>query len=254
MVYYPVWVEWLVAVMAICAALLSGIHTVPTVYNGIPQHTIITEAMRVGVAYLSFVAVELSILLSAYLMVRGSYRVAWFVLVVSTGLAMLANVTSVFSALGSGLDVGTISLTAGLGLGAPLIAFMSGKLFVNIHLSTRTLDKKARTEYRAAAVAFDNAVLDAWTVYEDKHLARPTAVQVDNGLGQGTGRGYKRTADAAQLSRDYFAANPDVLMDTSISVRQIADDIGAGKSTVASVRGAMRNELLSEQNGNGGHE
>lgn len=248
--HYAGWVKWLALLMFASGALMSGVHTAPTVYDVIPQHKLITEGVRMFAAVFSFVSIELAILLSAYFMVRRAAKADLMFLLVSGGIAMVANVTSVFNVLGGHADAESVIKTVFFGLGAPTIAFMAGKLFVNIHSSTRILDKRARDKYRQESIAFDEAILDAWTDYQDRREQRPTGVQVDSsGHGQRSGRGYSRTADARRRVRKYFTAHPDVL-DSDMGVRPIADEIGnVSKSTVASVRSEMQDERKALQNG-----
>ena len=244
---YASWVKWVALLMFASGSLMSGVHTAPSVYDLVPEHPLISEGVRTFAAVFSFVSVELAILLSAYFMIKGN-RAGLFFLLVSGGVAMVANVTSVFAVLERQFEVEPVLKTLIFGLGAPTIAFMSGKMFVNIHTSARTLDRRARDKFKQESIAFDAAILDAWTAYQNQ---RPTAVQMDSGHGQRSGHGYKRSPDASKRARRYFTQNPDALFDDKLSVRRIADEVDAGKSTVHAVRGQMREELEAQKNGHG---
>lgn len=250
---YPLMIELLVLLMFICAALLSGVHTVPTVYSGMEQSST-SEIVRQIVALLSFVAVELAIFMSAYLLDKQR-GLAWIVLIATFLIAMISNLNSVNKALSNGDEWARI-ITITLGVGAPLIALMSGKLYIVISASNRTNSDISEQELEVARLRFDADVLEAWTKYEQRasrvsarmsgDLSAPvsagqladgrTSGQADNG-GHATGQGYTKRTDARQQVRDYLTANPEQV---NGNVRQIAALLQVGKSTVSEVQNEMR--------------
>ena len=251
---YPLMIELLVLLMFICAALLSGVHTVPTVYSGMEQSST-SEIVRQIVALLSFVAVELAIFMSAYLLDKQR-TLAWIVLAATFLIAMISNLNSVNKALAGGDEWARV-ITITLGVGAPLIALMSGKLYIVISASNRKNRDISEEEFDALSKQFDTAVLEAYTKYEQRtsrvmarlsgDLSAPvsagqladgrTSGQADNG-GHATGQGYTKRTDARQQVRDYLAANPEMV---NGNVRQIANLLSVGKSTVGEVQNEFRN-------------
>jgi len=252
---YPFWLKYAVLAMFISAALLSGVHTIPTVYESIPTSTMVSEAGRQAVSALSFVAVELAIFIGAYLLAKNSVF-AFLVVLVSFAVAMTANLRSVSLAL-QGSDLITKVVTIALGIGAPLIALMAGKMFINIHKADRFASLRARQRYKEASEKFDGEVLDAWTKFQRKtsprvsissgHLSAPlSAGQLTDGQADGqrttTGQGYTKRTDARTVVWDYLSSNPDAV---TMNVRQLAELLGVGKSTVSDVQ----REYKSRSNG-----
>lgn len=157
---YPDWLEKVVGVMFVCASLLSGIHTVPAVRGGMtsgfwPQPIIDIVSM------LSFVAIELVFFVAAYALMR---KRQWHVLITLGAafiVAMVANLKENIMAYQAG-DPGTIIVAVTLGIGAPLIAFMAGKLFVDIHRARRSVGVEARRNYELACIQWDKEINKAW--------------------------------------------------------------------------------------------
>lgn len=158
---YQAWVRWAVFFTFVCAAMVSGIHTVPTVWQSIEVNEIVTEAMRTVVAYASLFAIELAILLSAYLMAKG-VKLAYFVMVIASLVAVLANLYSVGRAFDTGGESFALVVSVALGIGAPMIALFSGKMFVDIHRADRIQDAKAKRTYKEACIAWDSEIEKAW--------------------------------------------------------------------------------------------
>lgn len=253
---YPAWLRYAVFLMFLSAAVLSGVHTVPTVHRSIEVGSV-AGWVRDGAALLSFVMVELAILLSAYLLVKRSV-LAWMVLAVTFTVAMAANLVSVSRAFGESQAVGDQLVAIVLGVAAPLIALMSGKMFVSIHTVERGQHSRAARAFREASQRFDADVLAAWEKYQRRAGVRPSLseserpqlsavasadVQPDTSNGQNghaTGQGYTKRTDARTLVESYLAENPDAL---TMPVRELATLIGVGKSTVATV--------IAEQRGKG---
>lgn len=101
-----------------------------------------------------------------------------------------------------------------------------------------------------AGIRYDRAI--KWAADIAGHEL-PDTVSVSNGQdwtshrtagGHGTGRGYTKNMDARQEVWDYLETNPDAAKQ---SIRTIADQVSAGKSTVA----AVLNEWQASRNGHG---
>lgn len=165
---YPPWVRPAVLLTFVCAALVSGVHTVPTVWKSIEVGTIITEVIRNVISVASLVAVEMAILLSAYLMAKG-VRLAYFVTFIASSVAVMANLYSVVTAFNTSDDKGALAVAVVLGIGAPLIALFTGKMFVDIHRADRIQDARAHKLFREASVAWDKEVGAAFKKYQKEH-------------------------------------------------------------------------------------
>jgi hypothetical protein len=253
---YPRWVELLVAAMFVCAAVLSGVHTVPTVRAGIPAD--VAPLIAGAAALFSFVAVELSIFVSSYAMMRGVNWSNALTLFFSTSVAVVANLYSVFSTMTTG-DTGQKIVAAMLGVGAPSIAFTAGKMYVDIYKTRRAVSFKDEELFQAVKVEWDKTILSAYEKYlsgketsvivraavrsdGQRTLPPPLSVQSDvRPDGQNVqsdtlrraGHGYATSPDAREIVKAYLAQNPDAL---KTPVRQLAESLGVGKSTVADAK------------------
>lgn len=247
---YPGWVRWAVLATFVCAALVSGVHTVPTVWKSIEVGAIITPEIRNAVSLASLVAIELAILLSAYLMAKG-VKLAYFVVSVASVVAVSANLYSVITAFNAGGDAGALVVAIFLGIGAPTIALFTGKMFVDIHRADRIQDTRAKRLFRDASIAWDKEVEKAWKAYQKsgKVSERPSVdVRADTGQPSASGYGYNRKADAKDIVRKHLSDNPD---DLNVSVRDLANRLNVGKTTVSDVQREMKERTSSNGNGNG---
>lgn len=253
---YQAWTWWAVLVTFICAAMVSGIHTVPTVWKSIEIGEIITADMRNVVSFASLVTIELAILLSAYLMAKG-VKLAYVVMGIASSVAVLANLYSVISALTAGGDAGALVVAIALGIGAPLIALFTGKMFVDIHRADRYQDAKSKKLYKDACIAWDKEIQKAWkTALKSMPASNRVSNEpvsnlsneVSNGQSSGSLLGHSKVPDASKIVENYLLENPNSL---SMSPRLLAGMLGVGKSTVNNVQREMREKLLS--NGNGVH-
>lgn len=240
---YPDWLEKVVGAMFFCASLLSGVHTVPAVRGGMtnefwPQPIVDTVSM------LSFVAIELVFFVAAYALMRKRQWHVIITLISAFIVAMVANLQQNILAYQAG-DPGTIIVAVTLGIGAPLIAFMAGKMFVDIYRARRTVNIEARKNFETACKAWDDEIMDAFKAAEraEKRASKRLS-RVSNGQqGRGTEQASRRS-DASQIVRDHFAENPG---DLNLSPRQLAQLLDVGKSTVHNVQRELRS------NGNGQH-
>lgn len=249
---YPKWVRYAVMVTFVSVAMVSGIHTVPTVYESITIDGIVTEQMRTVVSYASLFAIELGILLSAYLMAKG-VKLAWGVMIIASMVAILANLYSVFKALGTE-DVGVIPVAVALGIGAPMIALFTGKMFVDIQRADRVQDAKARKVFKEASIAWDKEVDRAYKSYlkdGQKDLPRPVeSVRTDITDGQPSGHGFTRRTDAKDIVREHLEKNPQ---DNLMSVRELANLLGVGKSTVSDAKRSLMQDFSENGHSQNGH-
>lgn len=244
-----------VLLMYLSSAGLSGVHTAPTVYQAIDSRYT-TEFVRQAVSIGSFAAVELAIPLSAFM--NRAQRLARWVLATSFLIAVIANITSTLNAQTS-RDVGAVIVSFALGIGAPLIALMSGEMLVQISASRRTVSAEIDREFAEAMRQLDQVINGQWTQYRKSvrpstihplgngrmdALPPSTVVQHPNGYVDGqvgrSGAGYARESRAFQNAWAYFEANKAAAFDTTISSLALEARIpGAKKSTIAKARKAF---------------
>lgn len=244
---YPLWVMGGVLLMYISSAGLSGVHTAPTVYKVI-EAQYVSEFVRQMVSVGSFAAVELAIPLSAFM---NKARLARWVLRASFTIAVTANVTSTLTAQASH-DLGAILVSLVFGVGAPLIALMSGEMLVQITASRRATAISVDEEHLEAQRRFDAVVNGEWSKYQklsvrvlsDKthtdrqHLVSGDVLSEQTDIGQTSrmsrsGFGFNRSSDATEKALAWFDANP---MRVNEATRKIAVEIGIGHDTVAKAR------------------
>lgn len=160
---YPWWVTWVVAAMFVAAAFFSGLHTIPIAYTAI-DHFKVSEFLRQVGGISAFVFIEAGVLISAYMLVK---RWSWFmfaILLITIVVAMGANLYSVATALSTNAetDIFTKTLTVLFGLVAPVVAALSGGVYVWLHQSDRVADARSKTRYREACVAWDKEIKRAY--------------------------------------------------------------------------------------------
>lgn len=275
---YPWWLQYAVLVMFICSALLSGVHTIPTAYDAIPVTPIISEFIRTVIANLSFLAVELAIMICAYSLSRKFNLTMFITLCAVILIAMAANVDSVLTALAA-QDDGKRIVAVILGVGAPLIAFTSGEMFVRLYRSSVAATMRAQEQFRADQKQWDEIVFMAFTDHEEKlkneekirldeerkleekrkrderRQSKSSTVQPSNGQSNGqtsspaaSTRGHNKVPNASELARQHFTEHPE---DLDVQPRQLEDVIGVGKSTINNVQREMKARLSSNGHSNG---
>lgn len=164
---------------------------------------------------------------------------------------MSANVDAVLSSqyqLPVWVDV-VISLL--LALSAPVLSFITGDVLGSLSVENRQQARKATDEYAAAVAAWQAGLNNAWNAQKAKwgvqievvrepvrvgtpqldsaSAVRPLDTDMD-GRGHGTGQGYNKRTDARTLVWTYLNEHPEA---ADKPVRELAEVIGAGKSTVA---------------------
>lgn len=259
---YPRWLRGVVLLMFICAALLSGVHTVPTVYAGIEDGGVVAPLVRALVALSSFVAVELAIFVAAYARLKANGWLVGAMLVVTFSIALVSNIQSVLKALGANGDLGVTAVGVVLGIGAPLIALMSGEMFVHMHGASTKADTEADATYREERRAFDTVVLTAYRKYEKELSAKALSERTDkrtdtellsaeNVRSDTDGRtshaafGHARTPDGLQKALDWFNAHPDA---AGTPLRELEPLVGVGRDTLSRAR---RQWQKTQSNGTG---
>lgn len=233
---YPRWTRWGVFLMFLSAALLSGVHTIPVTYNGIPGGSLISDDARRIAAHSSFIAVELAILFSAFVMlVKNNLRLAYIVIGVCFVIAIIANITSISETFQNGtiLDIGGVFVSFAFGVGMPLVALMAGKLFVNIHQTERRLDHDAQERLDKAQKAFDKEILKAWKA-SNQPSKEPSNRQPDESSKT------VKPIDASQRVIDYLRENPADI--DGLSSGRLASKLGVSKATANNVQRKMKGD------------
>lgn len=180
---YPPLLTWAVLAMFLCAALLSGVHTAPTAYQTI-EASKVSELVRQAAALATFGFVELGILVSSYLLFKRSSN-EWFalgVLIICSFIAMAANLYSVSKALQAD-DFGSVVVGVSIGIGAPLIAALTGKVFVNLHQSNANAERRANDLYEQAMQKLEEDVRSDFQQYlsdeEERQRERAEQLRID---------------------------------------------------------------------------
>lgn len=155
---YPTWVIPVVGAMFVTAAFFSGVHTVPIAYNAIDGKMVADWLRQFGAAS-TFVFIEAGVLLSAYLLVKKFNLAILGILLITIAVAMGANLYSVSKALNaSNSDTFTLVITIFFGLVAPLMAALSGGIYVWLHQSDRVADAATKKRFKEAQIKWDKEI------------------------------------------------------------------------------------------------
>lgn len=246
---YPQWLRVATLVMFFSSALLSGVHTVPVVRAGIPAS--IDSNVANGVSLTAFISVEMAIFISAFALVGGGSFFVRAVLLLATVTALAANIYSVlkaYLAASMGGDVGTLVVAVIIGIVAPGIAFLSGKMFVDMHKSSREVADRADLIYRKEAQAWDERIGRAWDAYQDRVQA---AVREADALRTRQEELSRMASNPASIVRDHLSEHPE---HRTLSARELAALLNVGKSTAATVKAEFpSSDGQSADNSNGAH-
>lgn len=226
---YSRWVTFFVFAVFLAAGSISAVHTIPTVYNTIPKTDFIPDFIRVVVSLSAFIAIEGSVFLSAYIL-DSMPKMAWTVLGIGFGIAIVANTFSILGILGKdSVDVGVIIVGGALGFGAPSIALLMGKMYVDIIKTTKEENTLAVHQYTEACQAMDARVLNDYNlaVQKQERKQRPQPPLEDTNTVS-TKVSTKPSIDTSKTAKrqrvfDYFDQHPDEFKD---SVRTLAARIG----------------------------
>jgi hypothetical protein len=174
---YPGWLKWLCLVMFICASLVSGVHTTTMVRLTFSE-TLYDAYVLDMVSFAAFGALEIALFVTVFAWLRSFARwipyVSTFVVFAVIVTANIADVARTYS----GGDVASAAIVVGVGVGIPLTALLSGKLFVDIFRSKRTVHARTDEEYREALIAWDAQIQRAWKAYQKD--GKPQTVKSGN--------------------------------------------------------------------------
>lgn len=231
----------------VAAVIVSGSHTV-TVFS-------IGKTGVVGGA--AFVMLEVGLFIFSFVYTRDTYRsrddvqvlgylkrgmqVTFFVL-------LSGNVSDVMQnngfATGQLWVVVSFVVSMSVALSAPIVAWIVGHTLAMLLVQDGALDRKAQSDYDKAKSEWTEEFMHVWNANKARwnanvnitvarealpvQLVRPVLSErtVDSG------QGYRRDSNASKTVHEYLDANPDAI---GLPVRELAERIGVGKSTVAKV-------------------
>lgn len=236
-------------VMIVASVIVSGSRTIIEFGGGL-----------VGVS--AFVMLEGAIVAYAFFHTRTDFqesrindvrRLARIGLVLAFIVATAANIHAVLKERGVDVDgrVNTVILIA-VAISAPALAFISGDIMALETMRNSYKARKMKAEYAKTLAEWTDDLNTAWAREKSKwgarvEVSRPDNPQLDSlssmsavrpadmdtdGRNFATGQGYNKRTDARTAIWTHLEQNP---LDADLKVRELAEKIGVGKSTVAEV-------------------
>lgn len=165
---YPSWGRLASFVAFVTSALMSGVHTMAMVYNSITISPVVDENMRKAVSYGSFISYELGMFMAAFLMTVDATRVLARRLAFTIFITLIAvNFYSVVKVYGLSDPIGAaVSISFAF---VPLVAYASGKFYINIGIAERTLERRAKELYLAKKVEVEAQINRDYNAYVDQY-------------------------------------------------------------------------------------
>lgn len=252
---YPVWARTLCLLAFATSALASGVHTMTVVYEGIPLSPMVDEIQRRWVARGAFISYELGMYLAAFLMAvkatRGYARLMAFVIFATL---ISVNLYSVYQVYGFNFltDPAGAFVTGFFAL-VPIIAYGSGKLYVNIGAAEAEGKRKSREAVRTQWQELDTIILRDFKKYEKEYKAEHT----DHTQYVPSTEEYKRKnteivpPKAVRTLADLLKANE---ADISLSAADIRAKYGGGQSTANDAKKLAARELGEQRKFTNGHD
>lgn len=238
------WISYWI-IVAIGAAIFSGVHTLPTAEMTIEDNV----SYRAELALTAIIIVEFSIFGSA----AGRHYIKWlkYLLIISLGVALIGNLSSSYTAVAhNGGD--WLNQLAGvlLSIIAPITAFAAGEV---LHFQIDSLNqrrKEADIEYQVAWKEVEAKINAAYTKLEKeaKDIVRAqNTVSVSVESGRTSAFGYSKKSDAKDIVRAHLDKHPS---DIDKTVRELADILGVGKTTVSDVKRELLTKSVEKSNAN----
>lgn len=248
---HPRWLPAAVMLMFIGAVVLSAVHTIPTMYDAIPVNDVISDLTRRLAAHASVIVVELSLFVSVYASAGHRSWSYYVIQAVAFVGALAANLYSVSHSFLAGNAGGTVTGVI-IGTLPPLVALLSGEVFVRMHQANAKAIQEAITRYQEAMKVLD-AVINSAFSKAIKQTSAKVSERTDNGRTSHAAFGHTRTPDGLQKAIDWFTDNPDKV---NWSLRDLEAPTGLGRDTLSRAR---RQWLAAQQpdmiaNGNGHFE
>lgn len=231
-------------VMIIASVLVSGSRTVIEFGGGF-------------FGLMAFLMLEGAIVAYAFYRTRRNFtearletvrKMANFGLSLAFVVAVAANIHSVLKEKGVPIaeGVNTIILVM-VGISAPTLAFISGDIMAVESKANGVKARKSRDDDAEKLAIWQEGKSATWTreksrwgVKVEIEIQRPPAVRPLSILSSGQtghGQGFNRESKAASIVRSHLEQHPE---DMSIPVRQLAEMLKVGKSTISNVIRDMR--------------
>jgi hypothetical protein len=244
------------ALIALGAALVSGAHSVPAIFDTIPA--VVSSPAREILSLFGFTILELMIFAGA--MYRHETRYALGGLLVGLVGALAANIgSSVDSVAALGGDGLKLTVAIVLALIAPLAAFLAGEMCHKLYMQHQGYVAKLLAEWEVKRKELDAVINREFTKLEklrkaDGHgrttTAPVSALSPADGQrtdgGHGYGVGYSKRTDADERVRAHLERHPG---DINMNVRDLAAKVGVGKTKVAEVVREMKLRQMDTDDG-----
>jgi hypothetical protein len=255
--------------------IVSASHTIP-VFLGVQTITDVTLGAELAIALAAFVMIEIGIVTFAYSATESAvnrdevHRVRMFTNAGKWFVASVMFVANVYYVLqinvipddaGGAWSAIRVVIYLAVGASAPVVAFITGDILAIDVLKHRSRQTRAQEQYDAQLATWIEALNEQWKrdrrnwgANVDIQVSKPVSVQPSNVLpsyterpsvrpsnGQDNGHsgasGYEYVSNASDKVRAYLVQFPE---DANMNVRELADKIGVGKSTVSVVRADMK--------------
>ena len=229
---YPGWLTYLAALMFLAVSVVSGVHTVSTMRYTMIESMVIAEGLKDYAALAAFFGFEVALFVSVFGWLRKDNRwIAYAATFVVFVVIVLANVQDIARASDGNVFNGIMIF--GIGIGTPLVALFSGKLFVDIYRRRLVNEQNGQTHYAAELKAWDERIERVWK-REQKKLKR-TSDKVSASV-RSVSETKKRT-DASAIVREHLQEHPE---DRELSVRSLAEKLNVGRTTAHTVLGEFQ--------------
>lgn len=259
------WLLFPFALIAGAGILLSALRTAP-VFQQIAE-PLVGFWLSIAEAVLALIVIELMIVVVRYVVVLqdeqdGKLNAAglrfWMLIGfwVAFGVAIAANVYASVKhvpLIAPYMPFAEFAMALAVGLAAPLLAFISGDILGSIYVRSQRQRTAIVDQHRAAVEAWAEGRERRWNARKGDYGLRINVESLTSGQpsalsavrpqadtdGQrtdgthGYGQGYVRRTDAREKVAAYLDANPDAL---KLTVRELADAAGVGKTVAAQVR------------------
>lgn len=246
---YPRWARALCFASFITSALASGVHTMTVVYGSIALSAMVDETFRQWVARGAFVSYELGLFLAAFLMiVQQTRRLAQMLATIIFLTLIAVNLYSVLKVYGFDLqnDPAGAGVTAFFAL-VPVIAYASGKLYVNIGVAERALKKRAKEALQKALKALDATINREYTKYvKDYETSRNDFMKSGEvgTLHESSRNPVKPRVKLHEVAEEIYENG-----DAGLSVAEMMERYGISQGSTTKIR-----DMLKQRTNGNGHK
>lgn len=226
----PRWLRNSIAAVWVCAAIVSGAHTVPTMAKTIPGD------LHDFVALLSFVMVEGAMFVAMYMRALNRGRaLLWSLIALTTIVAIAGNLYSTFETLKPQGVVAIVGLL--VGIAAPLVTLMGGELFATLQAVDDRRQRQAKETYEQALKDLDARILTAYHK-ANKPLVIESTVNPVKTVNFTPGL-RRRASPKLDKTVRWLQANKD---QASEDTRKLAEIIGVSHTLVAQAQQIVRGQ------------